>query len=69
MLGDVEELWECHPEEVLAAYPDTLALEAEFHKQGRYRRFWGNHDDHGAARARSPSTCIRSSPGCPFERP
>jgi UDP-2,3-diacylglucosamine pyrophosphatase LpxH len=45
VLGDVEELWECHPEEVLAAYPDTLALEAEFHKQGRYRRFWGNHDD------------------------
>ncbi|MGH2960990.1 MAG: metallophosphoesterase [Solirubrobacterales bacterium] len=45
VLGDVEELWECRPEEVLEAYPETLALEAEFHKQGRYRRFWGNHDD------------------------
>jgi UDP-2,3-diacylglucosamine pyrophosphatase LpxH len=45
VLGDVEELWECRPEEVLEAYPQTLALEAEFHRQGRYRRFWGNHDD------------------------
>jgi hypothetical protein len=44
-LGDVEELWECRPEDVLEAYRDTLALEAEFHKPGRYRRFWGNHDD------------------------
>lgn len=44
-LGDVEELWECNPEEVLEAYPDSLRLEAEFHKLGRYRRFWGNHDD------------------------
>jgi hypothetical protein len=45
VLGDVEELWECTPEDVLEAYPETLALEAEFHEQGRYRRFWGNHDD------------------------
>jgi hypothetical protein len=45
VLGDVEELWECEPEEVLEAYPDTLDLEAQFHAQGRYRRFWGNHDD------------------------
>ena len=45
VLGDVEELWECRPEEVLDAYPETLALEGEFHRQGRYRRFWGNHDD------------------------
>lgn len=44
-LGDVEELWECDPEEVLKAYPGTFALEAEFHQRGRYRRFWGNHDD------------------------
>jgi hypothetical protein len=47
VLGDVEE-WECTPEEVLNAYPETLALEAEFHKQGRCRRFWGNHDDQWA---------------------
>jgi len=45
VLGDVEELWECTPGDVIEAYPETLTLEAEFHKQGRYRRFWGNHDD------------------------
>ncbi len=44
-LGDVEELWECFPGKVLARYRDTLALEAEFHKAGRYVRFFGNHDD------------------------
>lgn len=44
-LGDVEELWEEKPETALRAYPETLALEAEFHRQGRYQRFWGNHDD------------------------
>ncbi|HSI81913.1 MAG TPA: hypothetical protein VK919_14825 [Solirubrobacterales bacterium] len=45
VLGDVEELWEEKPEAVLERYAGTLALEAEFHRQGRYRRFWGNHDD------------------------
>ncbi len=44
-LGDVEELWECDPEEVIASYARTLELEAEFHRSGRYERFWGNHDD------------------------
>jgi hypothetical protein len=44
-LGDVEELWECSPAEVVKAYRQTLELEAEFHRQGRYLRFWGNHDD------------------------
>lgn len=44
-LGDVEELWENSPDEVLEAYPQTLALEAEFQRRGRYVRFWGNHDD------------------------
>lgn len=44
-LGDAEELWECSPSEVLDAYRHTLELEAEFHGQGRYERFWGNHDD------------------------
>jgi UDP-2,3-diacylglucosamine pyrophosphatase LpxH len=45
VLGDVEELWECAPAEVLTAYAHTLDLEKEFHALGRYRRFWGNHDD------------------------
>jgi len=45
VLGDVEELWEERPRTVLKAYPHTLALEGKFHQEGRYLRFWGNHDD------------------------
>jgi hypothetical protein len=45
VLGDVEELWEEWPQTVLKAYPHTLALEGKFHQDGRYLRFWGNHDD------------------------
>ncbi len=45
VLGDVEELWECSPEEVIKEYRDNLELEAQFHRAGRYERFWGNHDD------------------------
>lgn len=44
-LGDVEELWECRPTPVIRSYRNTLALEAEFHRHGRYLRLWGNHDD------------------------
>ena len=44
-MGDVEELWEGWPETVLKAYPHTLELEGKFHQDGRYLRFWGNHDD------------------------
>ena len=45
VLGDVEELWENPPGDVLASYEETLRLEAKFHEAGRYERFWGNHDD------------------------
>jgi hypothetical protein len=45
VLGDVEELWENAPKTVVKAYAATLVLEAEFHRAGRYERFWGNHDD------------------------
>jgi hypothetical protein len=45
VLGDVEELWEDWPKTVLKAYPHTLELEGKFHQEGRYLRFWGNHDD------------------------
>jgi len=45
VMGDVEELWEERPETVLKAYPHTFELEARFHQDGRYLRFWGNHDD------------------------
>jgi UDP-2,3-diacylglucosamine pyrophosphatase LpxH len=45
LLGDVEELWENKHDEVLKAYKNTLALEQEYHRDGRLERFWGNHDD------------------------
>jgi hypothetical protein len=45
VMGDVEELWEGWPETVLKAYPHTFELEGRFHQDGRYIRFWGNHDD------------------------
>jgi len=48
LLGDVEELWECHPSGVIEAYRDTLRLEREFARDDRLIRFYGNHDDHWA---------------------
>jgi predicted phosphodiesterase len=45
VLGDVEELWEQGARPVLRAYAHTLELETKFHQEGRYLRFWGNHDD------------------------
>ncbi|HEY7623053.1 MAG TPA: hypothetical protein VH834_24975 [Solirubrobacteraceae bacterium] len=45
LLGDIEELWECSPKEVLPAYERTLSLERRFHDAGRCERFFGNHDD------------------------
>ena len=45
VMGDVEELWEEWPETVLQTYQHTLELEGKFHQDGRYLRFWGNHDD------------------------
>lgn len=45
LLGDAEELWECDAGKVLESYAHTLELELDFHKAGRLRRFWGNHDD------------------------
>jgi UDP-2,3-diacylglucosamine pyrophosphatase LpxH len=44
-LGDVEELWEERAEPVLKTYRHTLDLEKKFYEDGRYIRFWGNHDD------------------------
>lgn len=48
LLGDVEELWENWPSDVLAAYTNVLNQElpfAEATAPARYRRFVGNHDD------------------------
>src|SRR5687767_8382646 len=41
-LGGVEELWECRPKHVIAAYDHNLKLEVQFHALGRYYRFYGN---------------------------
>jgi UDP-2,3-diacylglucosamine pyrophosphatase LpxH len=46
VLGDAEELWECRPAPVVDSYRATLLLEAEFHKQKRYYKIYGNHDDY-----------------------
>jgi hypothetical protein len=43
-LGDVEELWENTFAEVASNYSETLRLAAAFHADGRYTRFYGNHD-------------------------
>lgn len=48
ILGDAEDLWECRPGPVIKAYKDTLSLEAEFLRQKRYYRIYGNHDDQWA---------------------
>lgn len=45
ILGDAEELWEERPAPVLQSYDHSLQLEARFHKEHRYIRIWGNHDD------------------------
>lgn len=45
VLGDCEELWEERPSTVIKMYRHSLELEARFHQEGRYMRFWGNHDD------------------------
>jgi hypothetical protein len=42
LLGDVEELWENRPRDVLERYGDILRLEREFGP--RLVRFFGNHD-------------------------
>jgi len=45
VVGDAEELWEDVPAAVLRTYPEIFELENKFHADGRYFRFWGNHDD------------------------
>ena len=44
LLGDVEELWENRPEEVMATHNDTFTSEGRFFPE-RYLRVVGNHDD------------------------
>jgi predicted phosphodiesterase len=45
ILGDADELWQERPGAILDAYRHTLELEARFHREGRFHRLWGNHDD------------------------
>jgi UDP-2,3-diacylglucosamine pyrophosphatase LpxH len=45
VLGDVEDLWECRPSEVVAEYAASLQAEKPFLDVGRYWRFLGNHDE------------------------
>jgi len=48
LLGDVEELWENWPSDILSAYGNVLNQELRFAQATapeRYRRFAGNHDD------------------------
>lgn len=49
VLGDAEELWKHKPRAVLEAYPETYQREAAFLRDGRYLRFWGNHDEEWAS--------------------
>jgi UDP-2,3-diacylglucosamine pyrophosphatase LpxH len=45
VLGDAEELWKERPGTVVHHYSHSLGLENQFYQDGRYLRFWGNHDD------------------------
>ncbi|MGD2058477.1 MAG: hypothetical protein PVF85_13425 [Anaerolineales bacterium] len=45
VLGDVEDLWENRPEEILPQYREVSQRERVFNSAGRYFRFFGNHDD------------------------
>lgn len=45
LLGDLEDLWECWPAEVMREHAASIALEKPFLDAGRYWRFLGNHDE------------------------
>lgn len=52
VLGDAEELWEEHAEDVIERYGDVLELEASFNRSGSgLERFYGNHDDQWTSEA------------------
>ena len=44
-LGDMEDLWKESPASVFTAHSSSFHLERSFSQQGRYLRFWGNHDE------------------------
>lgn len=47
LLGDVEDLWESYPSQVIRMHRDSLELERRFIEASpdRYFRIFGNHDD------------------------
>lgn len=45
VLGDAEELWEEKPGDVVRRYKEVLDHEALFHREQRYLKMYGNHDD------------------------
>ncbi|MDF1500801.1 MAG: hypothetical protein P1P76_10055 [Anaerolineales bacterium] len=45
ILGDAEEFWENRPQETLPRYRSVMEIERTFNEDGRYLRFFGNHDD------------------------
>jgi UDP-2,3-diacylglucosamine pyrophosphatase LpxH len=45
LLGDVEELWENAPKDLVNSYPQSVSLEKQFYDDGRLLRVFGNHDD------------------------
>lgn len=44
IIGDAEELWRTSTKMIFRAHQETLEREAQFHKEGRYIRLFGNHD-------------------------
>lgn len=45
LVGDVEELWQYHPEYVFPSYPLSYELEREFYLNQRFTKIRGNHDN------------------------
>jgi predicted phosphodiesterase len=43
-IGDSEELWKYTPEQVISKNIKALRAEAKFQAQGKYHKFFGNHD-------------------------
>jgi UDP-2,3-diacylglucosamine pyrophosphatase LpxH len=45
LLGDVDELWENSPKDLVGRYAQTTELEKSFYNENRLLRVFGNHDD------------------------
>ena len=45
VLGDVEELWESEPKDIVKQYASVYEMESKFYRTQNLLRVWGNHDD------------------------